>query len=401
MTRRFVVEADGGARGNPGPAGYGAVVRDADTGHVLAEAAASIGQATNNVAEYGGLIAGLRAAVELDPDCTIEVRMDSKLVVEQMSGRWKIKHADMRRLADEARAVVDPRRVTYAWVPRERNKAADKLANEAMDDAARGRPWRGLARSQAVQEIERQDAAEHPGAQTAEEPAQLPFEQPVEPPVEPPVQLAGTTLVLLRHGVTDHTSARRYSGRDGEDLGLTELGHRQAAAAAAVLAGDDPFAAVVCSPLRRTRETAEVVAERLGLPLRVDEDWAECSFGEWDGLTSAEVAARWPQQYAAWLGSTTTSPPGGESLADLEARVRRGRDHVLADQPRGRVVVVTHASPIKALVRLAIGAGPEVAWRMESSPASITRTQWWPDGGSALVSFNETAHLHAAGLALR
>jgi ribonuclease H / adenosylcobalamin/alpha-ribazole phosphatase len=143
---KAVVEADGGARGNPGPAGYGAVVRDADTGEVLAERSAALGVTTNNVAEYSGLIAGLTAAAELGMS-TVEVRMDSKLVVEQMSGRWQIKHPGLRPLAAEAAALV--RRfdsVTFGWVPRERNKHADALANAAMDAAAgvvpapKGRP---------------------------------------------------------------------------------------------------------------------------------------------------------------------------------------------------------------------------------------------------------------------
>ncbi|HET6634609.1 MAG TPA: reverse transcriptase-like protein, partial [Streptomyces sp.] len=131
--RRFVVEADGGSRGNPGPAGYGAVVCDAATGGVLVETAEYIGRATNNVAEYRGLLAGLRAAHQLDPTAEVSVRMDSKLVVEQMSGRWKIKHPDMRPLAQEARGIFPPGSVTYEWIPREKNKHADRLANEAMD----------------------------------------------------------------------------------------------------------------------------------------------------------------------------------------------------------------------------------------------------------------------------
>ena len=97
--RRLLIEADGGSRGNPGTAGYGAVVLDAVTGEVLAEVSEAIGRATNNVAEYSGLVAGLRAAGKLVPGATAEVRMDSKLVVEQMSGRWKIKHPDLRPLA--------------------------------------------------------------------------------------------------------------------------------------------------------------------------------------------------------------------------------------------------------------------------------------------------------------
>jgi len=137
---RVVVEADGGARGNPGPAGYGAVVREANTGEVLAERSEALGVATNNVAEYSGLIAGLTAAAELGA-VSVVVRMDSKLVVEQMSGRWQIKHPGLRPLAAEAAALV--RRfdsVTFEWVPRDRNRYADALANAAMDQAAAEAP---------------------------------------------------------------------------------------------------------------------------------------------------------------------------------------------------------------------------------------------------------------------
>ncbi|MEV8196858.1 reverse transcriptase-like protein, partial [Streptomyces sp. NPDC079141] len=139
--REFIVEADGGSRGNPGPAGYGAVVSDAATGQALAERAEYLGVVTNNVAEYRGLLAGLRAAHELDPTASVHVRMDSKLVVEQMSGRWKIKHPDMKPLAMEASRIFPPDRVTYEWIPRAQNKHADRLANEAMDAGARGEQW--------------------------------------------------------------------------------------------------------------------------------------------------------------------------------------------------------------------------------------------------------------------
>ena len=132
--RRLIIQADGGSRGNPGTAGYGAVVLDAVTGEVLAEVSEAIGHATNNVAEYSGLVAGLHAAGKLAPGAAAEVRMDSKLVVEQMSGRWKIKHPDLRPLAAQAsQAARALGRVTYTWVPRERNTHADRLANKAMD----------------------------------------------------------------------------------------------------------------------------------------------------------------------------------------------------------------------------------------------------------------------------
>jgi ribonuclease H / adenosylcobalamin/alpha-ribazole phosphatase len=130
--RRLIVEADGGSRGNPGPAAYGAVVRDAQTSKVLAAEGLPIGRATNNVAEYRGLIAGLEMARELDPTAALEVRMDSRLVIEQMAGRWKIKHTDMKSLALEA-ARLRPVMVTWTWVPRELNKVADTLVNRALD----------------------------------------------------------------------------------------------------------------------------------------------------------------------------------------------------------------------------------------------------------------------------
>src|SRR6187431_282070 len=117
--RRLIVEADGGSRGNPGPAAYGALVRDAVTGETL-------------MAEGSGLIAGLQMAREVDPDAPVEVRMDSKLVIEQMAGRWKIKHPDMKPLALQA-ARLRPAAVTWTWIPREHNKAADTLVNRALD----------------------------------------------------------------------------------------------------------------------------------------------------------------------------------------------------------------------------------------------------------------------------
>ncbi len=136
---RVIIEADGGSRGNPGPAAYGALIRDADTGEIIAERAEAIGVATNNVAEYRGLIAGLELARQHAPEADLEVRMDSRLVIEQMAGRWKVKHVDMKPLAMRA-ARVRPARVTWTWGPREENKAADALVNAALDGAPVRRP---------------------------------------------------------------------------------------------------------------------------------------------------------------------------------------------------------------------------------------------------------------------
>jgi broad specificity phosphatase PhoE len=158
---------------------------------------------------------------------------------------------------------------------------------------------------------------------------------------------------------------------------------------------------VVSSPLRRTRETAEVVARSLGLDVRVDEGWTEVAFGAWDGLTAPEVAERWPDEHRAWLASTSVAPPGGDSLDDLTRRVRVARDRLVARSPRRRVLVVTHASPIKAMVCEALGAPAAAAWRLDSAPAAVSVVRWWTDGGASVSAFNETGHLHAAGLPVR
>jgi ribonuclease HI len=157
---RVIVEADGGARGNPGPAAYGAVLRDADSRDVLGEAFETIGDDTNNVAEYRGLIAGLQLAGALAPDARVEVRMDSKLVIEQMAGRWKIKHPSMRPLAVAARALA--RQVdTWTWIPRADNKAADALVNAALD-GKRQQPPPSLARARAEQKVAAEDESDGP-----------------------------------------------------------------------------------------------------------------------------------------------------------------------------------------------------------------------------------------------
>ncbi|MDP3983706.1 MAG: reverse transcriptase-like protein [Acidimicrobiia bacterium] len=132
----YIIEADGGSRGNPGPAAYGTVIMNAGSGEVVAELGEFIGVATNNVAEYRGLVAALEYLAEHDPEASVVARLDSKLVVEQMSGRWKIKHPGMKELSLRARRAFPPNQVSYEWVPRHRNKAADAIVNRCLDRAA-------------------------------------------------------------------------------------------------------------------------------------------------------------------------------------------------------------------------------------------------------------------------
>ncbi|MCP9213084.1 bifunctional RNase H/acid phosphatase [Streptomyces cucumeris] len=392
MTRRVIVEADGGSRGNPGPAGYGAVVLDPGTGEPLAEAAEYIGTATNNVAEYKGLIAGLRAAHALDPEARVQVRMDSKLVVEQMSGRWKIKHPDMRPLAAEAASVFPSGQVTYEWIPRERNKHADRLANEAMDAGQRGERWspgapaeaRAPASASASASASADDAIAEPATE-AKSPARGWGAADLGTPA---------TFVLLRHGETALTPEKRFSGSGGTDPELSPVGRRQAELVASALAARGTVQAIVSSPLRRCRETAGAVAARLGLEVRIEEGLRETDFGAWEGLTFAEAKERYPDDLDAWLSSTKAAPTGGgESFATVARRVAASRDQLIARYGGRTVLLVTHVTPIKTLVRLALGAPPDSLFRMELSAASLSAVAYYADGNASLRLLNDTAHL--------
>ncbi|MEU7042696.1 bifunctional RNase H/acid phosphatase [Streptomyces varsoviensis] len=388
MAHRLIVEADGGSRGNPGPAGYGAVVLDPATGEALAETAEYIGVATNNVAEYQGLIAGLRAAKALDPEATVVVRMDSKLVVEQMSGRWQIKHPGMRPLAAEARAVFPPSRVTYEWIPREQNKHADRLANEAMDAGKAGRQWSAVGSSAAL------GSSAEPSSSASCGPVAPLDEAGAEPAAVPADLGAPTTFVLLRHGETALTPQKRFSGSGGADPELSAAGHRQAAATAAALAARGSVQAVVSSPLRRCRQTAETVAARLGLDVRADDGLRETDFGAWEGLTFAEVRERHRADLDAWLASAEAAPTGGgESFAAVARRVGLARDELIARYAGGTVLLVTHVTPAKTLVRLALGAPPESMFRMELAAASLSAVAYYGDGNASVRLLNDTSHL--------
>lgn len=463
--REFIVEADGGSRGNPGPAGYGSVVVDAATGETLREAAEYIGVATNNVAEYKGLVAGLKAAHELDPAASVHVRMDSKLVVEQMTGRWKIKHPGMKPLAAEAAGIFPPDQVTYEWIPRERNKHADRLANEAMDAGKRGERWSasdstaeldaraaraagsaarapagppgdataGAARARAglagadagagaaggvdtraaggvagadagaagsvagqASLVDRDAAGGVAGQAPAVDTRAAGSVAAQAPPVgwAAPADLgAPATFVLLRHGETALTPQKRFSGSGGSDPSLSDVGRDQAERAAAVFAARGTIQAIVSSPLKRCQETAQAVAARLGLDVRIDDGLRETDFGAWEGLTFGEVRERQPDELNAWLASPDAAPPGGESFAVVADRVSAARDRLAAEYAGRTVLLVTHVTPIKTLVRLALGAPPESLFRMELSAASVSAVAYYGDGNASVRLLNDTSHL--------
>ncbi|MEU5882297.1 bifunctional RNase H/acid phosphatase [Spirillospora sp. NPDC047279] len=385
--RKLVVEADGGSRGNPGPAGYGALVRDALTGEVLAEVAESIGHATNNVAEYRGLIAGLRAASSLDLKARVEVRMDSKLVVEQMSGRWKIKHPDMVPLALEARELAERGlgSVTYTWIPRNRNAHADRLANEAMDAAARGEQWeRKLDEEPPAPEPRAPGLFDDPGADGT------PAEQPQVAPAWSRATAVPTRTLLLRHGETPLSVEKRFAGSGDYPLTGNGLAQARAAAVALKAAGLD---AIVSSPLRRCRDTAAEVAAVTGLDVRVEEGFRETDFGDWEGLTFREAGERWPAELKAWLADPSVPPPGGESFTETDRRVRTALDKLKVRHRHQHVLVVSHVTPIKLLIKDALGAPMGVIYRMQLDVAALSSIHWYDDGPASLRSFNDTHHI--------
>ena len=379
----LIVEADGGSRGNPGPAGSGAVVIDADTGEVILEIAKYIGVATNNVAEYLALKAGLEGAIGINPESKILVRMDSKLVIEQMSGTWKIKHPDMIQLAREVQALASGRAIKFMWIPREENSRADALANKAMDEVA---------------DSEVSSQAEAPRSPIAE------FNQLAPSSVRAPAGVTEplTTVVLVRHGRTHLTETKRISGRGGENPKLSDLGRADAKAAATAAAQIgrsgawahlNPISAIVASPIQRTVDTANIIANELGLSVSLNENIAEISFGDWDGFTNEEVKEKWPNEFKAWQGAWEIAPPNGESLEEFDARLIQGLYQIVSENSGKTVAVVSHVMPIRGMVRRAIEGGISAYWAPQISPCSISILRFWGNQAAEVITLNSTTHL--------
>ncbi len=254
--------------------------------------------------------------------------------------------------------------VTYEWIPRERNAHADRLANEAMDAAAGG------------------------GATIADPPAGA---VAVPPATWTGNQGAPTRMLLLRHGQTELSRQRRYSGRGNPEL--TETGRAQADAAARYLAGRGGVEAVVTSPLQRSYDTAAAAAKALGLEVRVDDDLIETDFGAWEGLTFREAAERDPDLHLQWLRNTSLRPPGGESFDDVQQRVQRARNRIIAEHGGGTVLVVSHVTPIKTMLRLALDAGTSILQRLHLDLASLSIAEFYPDGNASVRLVNQTSYL--------
>jgi len=359
VARHFLLTADGGSRGNPGPAGYGSVI--SENGKIVAELYDFIGVATNNVAEYSGLIAGLTAINQIDSTATVEVKMDSKLVVEQMSGRWQIKHADMRVLAQSALSAHNPALVTYSWIPRDENSHADRLANKALDQQAGGGEVILVQQNYLTERLLSTEKA--------------------------------TMIYLIRHGETVLTPFKKFSGDGPLNPELTHIGVEQAEKVATAIAKLNPEV-IIASPMKRTTQTAEAISRATGLPITFENIWIECSFGIWDGFSIDEVKERYPADYQAWISSTGFAPPQGESYDNVAIRIDEALNQIAAQYPGQRVVVVTHNGTIKSAAKIVVGAPADSIFHIDVSPCSITTVSIWPsDGLRALRSLNEQAHL--------
>lgn len=410
---RYLVNTDGGSRGNPGAAGYGYVVR-AEDGRILLRKAGYLGTATNNVAEYSAVVDALEAIAAADPDAHVTVRADSRLVVEQMSGRWKIKHPEMQALAMRARKALGPAQVRYEWVPRAENKDADELANRAMDrrlDWAHGSlPGGAGAAAGRGDGTEPEDAGEpHDDVVHA---AGAPTEPDVTeyPPVtrrqsgaawtfeaDPPV-----TLVLVRHGETAMTAAAGFSGGSEPGPPLSATGRRQAAMVAGALARmtsvwpDLPAPTLLwASPMVRTRETADLIGNELGLPTEVVEDLREIDFGRWQGMRAHEITDQFPGGLHRWAAATGVAPEGGETIDQVEDRMLRVARQALKSHAGQTVVLVTHSIASKVAL-WSLAGRPNTAWHhVRTPPGSFSVMRLWPSGAHEVVVTGVTPELLA------
>jgi ribonuclease H / adenosylcobalamin/alpha-ribazole phosphatase len=266
--------------------------------------------------------------------------------------------------------------VRFTHIRRELNTHADRLANQAMDDQAAGRAWQPRTA----------DAAPPP------KPAGnslYGWSAPVGSP---------TVAMLLRHGETPLSAEKRFSGRG--DTALSRRGEAQAAAAAERLV-DAGIEQIVSSPLRRTHQTATVVADRLGLDIEVEEGFAETDFGAWEGSTFAEISEHSAAQLRTWLDDPTVAPPGGESMAATAVRVSAARERIMSAYPAKTVLIVSHVTPIKLTLRAALDAPMNAVYRLHLDPASLSIVDWQASGSSVVRLVNDISHLGELATTLR
>jgi probable phosphoglycerate mutase len=414
---KLVVEADGGARGNPGVAAYGIVLRQASNGRVLLEKGSYLGESvTNNVAEYSGLIAGLMAAFDFDAKAEVEVLMDSKLVVSQMQGEWKTKDPNLKRLGDRARSLIAGRSVSFRWVPRSANQAADRLANEAMDKrstverhgdslAGDGADGDGLAGGGADGDGL---AGDLPGMESWAGPTvdslakAVGIAQAAKSGTQRHGELAGpiTSVIMVRHGMSVDTHRDVFAGQTLPGPSLSVIGRQQARAAAVEIVrmvtlpwfGLQQPTVLKSSPTARAMETAVELGQALGLAPEADPGFIEQDFGQWDGLDAAEVQALWPNGIQEWSVNSDYRPGGGESRRQVGQRVKAALERVVREHEGRCVVIASHAVATRAAIGAAIGAPPAAWFSFRLAPGSISVLRFWQAGPTEVVCTNRTTY---------
>lgn len=364
----LILYADGASRGNPGEASLGAVLFQ--NGIELARISERLGVRTNNYAEYSAVIAGIKFVVEHDLGPDLLIRMDSKLVVEQLSGRWKINHPELKELAAEAQRYLRQLNAKLEWIPREQNALADEAANQALDGS---------------------------GATEVSEPTAIAKVQPSSIRA-PRVQTEPTVVYLVRHGHTASTESALISG-SSDNPPLSELGRIEAKAAGSAVSdlaerfGLPSPELVVHSDLVRTQETAEQMSKSLSKPARPDSRLREISFGDWERVSMSELESYSPQEVAAWRGSVSKKPPGGESILELEARVLRSLDDLINEFRGGAVVLVAHMMPLRAIAKRALGAPESAHWSLQFAPGSVSVLRFFGTELTEVFALNSCEHL--------
>lgn len=363
------VYCDGASRGNPGPASYGVSIVD-DGGAIVAEFGEQLGIRTNNYAEYQGVIAALRY-LSKTAHRDVTIRMDSKLVIEQLAGRWKVKSPDMRELVAEASRLLGPFRATLQWIPREENSRADELANQALD---------GSVTEFAAAEIELA------GVQPRSIRAPRQSREPV-------------TLVLVRHGHTKVTERDLIAGGDGSDPELSELGILDASAAAKTIPALLEYfklpaaSTIIHSPMVRTTQTAQIISKHVPVGLEQDERLREIGFGNWNGQEMTAITAEKPDFVRSWQGSMSVKPENGESIDDLVARVHPLIEELCESHSGETVVLVSHMMPVRTIAALSAKGAPSLYWSTNFSPGSVSIVRFFGPNFAEQFVINSCQHL--------
>lgn len=396
---RLRLEADGGSRGNPGLAGAGSSIVDPTSAIAgdkveLACQWEYIAKATNNVAEYHGVVNGLTLAQEVaersgaaSSETTLDVFLDSKLIVEQMSGRWKIKHPDMKPLAQQVKELEKNfAKVSYTWVPRAQNKRADELANRAMDDKESGTTFADSLRqtsNKASQDAEPKAQDAGAGVENKEDKKETSNEwhggsRPAR-------------FLLLRHGETEMSVSKQFSGLS--DPALTERGEWQARRAAGYVGQRGGISAVVASPLGRAQQTAQAVADAVGAQIITDDGLIEMDFGEWEGKSFTEVRAEYPEEHSSFFFDASVCTPEGECMDDVFERIQDVMNGLAEKYAGQNVVLVSHVTPIKAILRHALAANANMFRTLHLDLAGLSIVEFYPDGKSVVRRVNDTHYL--------